>query len=306
LELVLLPLRSGRVLPMALGAALAVACGGSTPPPAAPASAAAPAAPASAAAPVEHQSAESAAATAGQGTGSSASSDPAQTAPAKAAKTAADKSDAKAKGADSALSKGDADKPPPPLPKGTTVLHIGDSFAGALGIELDKQLKAQGVRGILRYKTASYIPEWAYKGKVRQYVAQYKPDLVLITLGANELEIVKPEQRIHAIKKLVGELGGRPCVWVGVPLWSGAHNDLLDVIRDNAGPCRFLDSTRLFPDMPRVHDHIHPTMNARHEWAKRVIQWLAGERVPDGDKPWALKPAPANPLPLADAPPKKK
>jgi lysophospholipase L1-like esterase len=300
MELVLLPLR--RSLPLALGAALTAACGGATPAAAAPTSAeAAPAL-------VEHQSAESTAG-AGQGTAAPIKSTPRTPAAARAAKAAkaadtTDKTDpAKA---DNKSAQQDADTPPPPLPKGTTVLHIGDSFAGALGIELDKQLKAQGVRGILRYKTASYIPEWAYKGKVRQYVAQYKPDLVLITLGANELKIVKPEQRIHAIKKLVGELGGRPCVWVGVPLWSGAHNDLLDVIRDNAGPCRFLDSTRLFPDMPRVHDHIHPTMNARHEWAKRVIQWLAGERVPDGDKPWQLKPAPANPLPLADAPPKKK
>ncbi len=297
MELVLLPLRRG--LPLVLGATLTAACGGAAPPPAA-----APAAPAPQ--PVEHQSAESAAG-AGQGAAlPAATSEPAEPAATKAAKTDADKSEANAKASGRASAKDDADKPPPPLPKGTTVLHIGDSFAGALGIELDKQLKEQGVHGILRYKTASYIPEWAYKGKVREYVRQYKPDLVLITLGANELKIVKPEQRIHAIKKLVSELGGRPCVWVGVPLWSGAHNDLLNVIRDNAKPCRFLDSTRLFPDMPRVHDHIHPTMNARAEWAKRVIDWLARERVPDGDKPWQLEPAPANPLPLADAPPKNK
>lgn len=298
MELVLLPLRRG--VPLALGATL-VACGGAQPPPAAPPAA-------SASQPVEHQSAESAAAaghSAAPAPSGSTTAPPAKAA--KAAKAGPGKSDpavpapAPEKGGDAQAK---ADKPLPPLPKGTTVLHIGDSFAGALGIELDKQLKAQGVHGILRYKTASFIPEWAYKGKVRQYVAQYKPDLVLITLGANELKIAKPEQRVHAIQKLVSQLKGRPCVWVGVPLWSNAHNDLLKVIRDSSRPCRFLDSTRLFPDMPRVHDHIHPTMNARHEWAKRVIHWLQKERVPDGDKPWELEPRPADPLPLADAPSK--
>src|SRR5690349_18671856 len=52
--------------------------------------------------------------------------------------------------------------PPVDLPKGTTILHIGDSFAGALGIDLDRELKAEGVRGILRYETATYIPTWAF------------------------------------------------------------------------------------------------------------------------------------------------
>ncbi len=298
MELVLLPVR--RSLPL-LALVLTASCAGAQPAPAAPAAPAQkPPTAAAPTQPVEHQNAESAAA-AGQGS---------KLAPAPSAAPAAAKTPAATNKSDPATAASVAAKPkpdsPPPLPKGTTVLHIGDSFAGALGIELDKQLKAQGVHGILRYKTASYIPEWAYHGKVRQYVRQYKPDLVLITLGANELRIVNPEQRIHAIKKLVGELDGRPCVWVGPPLWSSVHNDLLKVIRDNAKPCRFLDSTRLFPDMPRVRDHIHPTMNARHEWAKRVIGWLARERVPDGDRPWQLKPPPENPLPLADAPPKKK
>src|SRR6185295_18937268 len=45
-----------------------------------------------------------------------------------------------------------------PLPKGTRVLQIGDSFAAALGGELSKLLKEAGLRSTLEYKTASYIP----------------------------------------------------------------------------------------------------------------------------------------------------
>src|SRR5215207_7250560 len=48
------------------------------------------------------------------------------------------------------------------LPAGTKVLQVGDSFAAALGIELGKRLKAAGVRTSLEYKTASYVPTWAF------------------------------------------------------------------------------------------------------------------------------------------------
>ncbi|HEY4158634.1 MAG TPA: hypothetical protein VGM29_11080, partial [Polyangiaceae bacterium] len=91
----------------------------------------------------------------------------------------------------------------PELPKGTLVLQIGDSFAAALGVELGKRLKAAGLRSALEYKTASYIPNWSFDGDVPHFIGKYNPDLVLITLGANELEIPNPEQRVGPVKHLV-------------------------------------------------------------------------------------------------------
>src|SRR5690606_13535219 len=81
----------------------------------------------------------------------------------------------------------------PNLPEGTTVLHVGDSFAGALGLALNKRLREAGIQGVLKYRTASYIVEWAHQNELETYLAQYQPDLVLISLGANELEITEPE-----------------------------------------------------------------------------------------------------------------
>jgi hypothetical protein len=178
-----------------------------------------------------------------------------------------------------------------PLPKGTLVLQIGDSFAAALGVELGKLLKAQGVRSALEYKTASYIPNWSYGGDIPKYVSNYHPDLVLITLGANEIEIPKPELRAGPIKHLVGELGGRPCVWVAPPLWK-PDTGLLKVIKDNIAPCRYLDSNALVHDLPRAHDKIHPSPEGREIWAKIVFEWLASQRLGSDKPPWALKPEP--------------
>jgi len=171
------------------------------------------------------------------------------------------------------------------------VLQIGDSFAAALGGELAKLFKEAGVRSTLEYKTASYIPNWSYEGDVPKFVANYRPDLVLITLGANEIEIPKPEERIKPIKHLVGTLGGRPCVWIAPPLWK-PDTGLLQVIRDNVAPCRYLDSNALVHDLPRGRDKIHPSAEGRQIWAKIVFDWLSKERVGNDKQPWALRPEP--------------
>jgi len=167
------------------------------------------------------------------------------------------------------------------LPQGTTVLHIGDSFAGALGIELNALLKAQGVRGVLKYETATYIPTWASSKDLDRHLDRYRPDLVLVSLGANELEIPEPEARAPTIQRLVKRLGGRPCVWVLPPLWKGARPALLDTIRGSAAPCVILDSGALTPDLPRMRDRIHPSMDARRVWAEAVVGWLRTHRVTD-------------------------
>jgi hypothetical protein len=182
-----------------------------------------------------------------------------------------------------------SEPPPPPLPTGTTVLHVGDSFAGALGVALNAELKRRGVRGFLRFKTATFIPDWAFGPKLPLYIAQTNPDLVLINLGANEVQMFEPKQRAKTIQKLVSHVKGRPCVWISPPLWA-ADTGIVSVIRENCAPCRFMNSNAVFPDMPRLPDKIHPTMPARDEWARRVVDWLARERRPTGDRPWELAP----------------
>ncbi len=168
------------------------------------------------------------------------------------------------------------------------MLHVGDSFAGALGLPLNKRLRDAGVRGVLQFETASYIPGWASGDKLKGYVNRYNPDLVLVTLGANELEIVNPEQRIRNIRKLVATIGARPCVWIATPLWDGAKNGLMEIIRQNAAPCLYLDTNALISDMPRVSDGIHPTLPAREIWADVVVEWLQEHRKSNGERPWTL------------------
>ncbi len=192
---------------------------------------------------------------------------------------------------------GSAEREPLPLPEGSRVLHIGDSMAGALGIALNRQLEEHGVVGKLRYETASYIPTWASSKQLPVFLAQHDPDLVLISLGTNELQISEPERRAKTIQRLVGRLEGRPCVWVAPPHLEAGDNGLREIIRANCAPCGYMDTDALYEDMPRVSDKIHPTMAAREEWARRVIEWLTEHRRTSGDQTWVVDPAVVPPAP---------
>jgi hypothetical protein len=177
------------------------------------------------------------------------------------------------------------------LPSDTVVLHVGSSSAGALGPELNRLLESQGVTGILKFKQSTYVPQWAgAKMGLARYVAKYDPDLVIVSLGGNETEIPDPTVRVAAIRRLVKTIGDRPCVWIGTPRWKVLrHTGILEVVRANAAPCRFIDTDELAPDMEPLKDGIHPTVPERRRWARRVMEWLILNRDPQGAQPWSLK-----------------
>ncbi|HET9957927.1 MAG TPA: SGNH/GDSL hydrolase family protein [Polyangiaceae bacterium] len=183
---------------------------------------------------------------------------------------------------------------PPELPRAAMVLQVGDSFADALSKPLKARLLAEGLRTAVEVKTASYIGTWAYGADLPRFVARYKPDLILVTLGANELSIPEPEARQSAIRRLVGSISSHPCVWITPPRWK-KDTGVLEVIRRNAAPCRFLDSDQLVGELPRGPDKIHPTKQGSERWAELVLGWLRHERDPSGATPFALKPEPLQP-----------
>jgi lysophospholipase L1-like esterase len=87
-------------------------------------------------------------------------------------------------------------------------------------------------------------------------------------------------------------MGSTPCVWIAPPLWGNKDNGLLGVIHDNSLPCRYYDSTKLAPDLPRGSDKIHPTADGQKKWADYVLGWLRQERDEKAAS-FAFKPRPA-------------
>jgi hypothetical protein len=198
--------------------------------------------------------------------------------------------------------------PPPAIPPGTVVLHIGDSFALAgFAKALKPKMKALGVRYEVRAETSSFTTTWS--GKIELLVANTQPDLVIINLGANEVANVDPPAHAPAVRHIVAAIAGRPCVWVSAPSWR-KDTGIGDVIRQNSAPCRYFDSDKLVAQpIARQGDHIHPTDEGGAVWADAFWSWLQSERAPEGAaatgklSPWRLKPPAADEhMPLSAKP----
>jgi lysophospholipase L1-like esterase len=178
-----------------------------------------------------------------------------------------------------------------PLPAGTVVLHVGDSMADALGKPLKNELAEHGVKGVLEAKEATFIPQWAgFSMGLRELIAVHQPDLVIVTLGGNEVRMKHPDERAEPVRRIVEAIGDRPCVWVATPLVPDTtHTGILGVIQDNKGHCRWFDTNALLPDLERLGDKVHPTIPERRRWARYLVRWLAHNRDPEGRRPWDLK-----------------
>ncbi len=179
------------------------------------------------------------------------------------------------------------------LPAGTVVLHVGDSMGDALGGELKRELEARGIRNIVRFKEATYIPQWASRWDTmgfRSLLAVHQPQLVIITLGGNELAMPDPSVRAEPIREMVKAIGDRPCLWLAAPLWPNAPNTgLLDVIRANCAPCTYVDTNALVGRMKTLGDKVHPTLPERKRWANAMLRWMDHNLEASATRPWTFR-----------------
>jgi len=184
--------------------------------------------------------------------------------------------------------------PPPPAPRGDGwVLHIGDSFVdAAFQQSLTPLFRAAGTRYVVRAKTATYTTTWADSAEFDELLSR-GPSLVIVTLGANEVDMPLPNLHARAIEKIARKVARAhaACVWTAPPMWK-ADTGISAVIHDHCAPCLFFDSDAvlggLSPD-ERGSDRIHPNRRGGKRWADAFWSWLADHRNADGG-PWALAP----------------
>jgi lysophospholipase L1-like esterase len=193
----------------------------------------------------------------------------------------------------------------PPVPPGTVVLHIGDSFTqSGFAQALKPRFKAIGAKYEVRAEQSSFTTTWS--NRLGRILTDTQPDLVIITLGANEVANVDPPAHAPAVRNIVRQIGNRPCVWVSPPLWA-KETGIIDVLREHSAPCRFFDSDALVKQpIPRRSDKIHPSAEGGAIWAEAFWAWLQAERAPLGAvpaseppatgkrSPWTLRLAPAD------------
>jgi lysophospholipase L1-like esterase len=181
----------------------------------------------------------------------------------------------------------------PDSAKETWVLHVGDSFVDAsFSQNLAPRFRAAGIRQVAMAKTATYTTSWAYDSAVDRMLAR-SPALVVVTLGANEVDNFNPKLHAGAVRGLARKIGAAaPCVWVTPPLWKADASGWLQVIHDSCAPCLFFDSDAVLGGLKveeRRRDRIHPNERGGERWAEAFWGWLEDhkDRARGG---WALVP----------------
>jgi hypothetical protein len=188
-----------------------------------------------------------------------------------------------------------------PIEPRSVVLHVGDSFVMAgFSQALRPKMKSVAALYEVRPAQASYTTTW--HTKLSKLVGDYHPDLVIITLGANEVTLTDPWARADAVSRLVKIVGDTPCVWVTPPLWR-KDTGIIEVIKQRAKPCLVFDSDAVAGPIARQPDSIHPSNAGGAVWAEAFWKWLlehrapapvVGEHLPKGSgrhavNPWRLR-----------------
>ncbi|AKV01816.1 hypothetical protein AKJ09_08479 [Labilithrix luteola] len=161
-------------------------------------------------------------------------------------------------------------EPPPPAPPslaGKTILHVGDSMVGGLGgltKALEERFEKEGAKLVRDYKVSESIVTFDKSKKLSGLLKKHNPDIVIITLGANDSLVPFPKVMAPNVESIVKRLEGRECYWIGPPMWK-PDTGIVSVIRDHASPCAFYDSSPL--KLQRGDDGIHPTNQGGADWA---------------------------------------
>jgi lysophospholipase L1-like esterase len=152
---------------------------------------------------------------------------------------------------------------------GTRVLVFGDSFVDAgLSQQIKKLVEGRGGKVLSNAWTSSTTTAWATGDKLAGMLNGFKPDVVFVSIGANEVFLPAPETRAQYIRAIVKRIDKRPCVWIGTPLWKG-ETGITAVEKANCAPCTYFDSNAIAVD--RGPDKIHPSGKGGAAWADAVF-----------------------------------
>lgn len=168
----------------------------------------------------------------------------------------------------------------PPPPK--VVLQLGDSFVGGwngLAKALAPRFEALGSKFVRDWQDSVSIATYDHEHRIEDLLAKNNPDLVLITLGANDVSVPFPSALAKHVASIAHKVsaGGRACYWLSPPLWK-KDTGIVDVIKANAAPCRVFDGSHI--KLSRGGDGIHPNDSGGQTWAEAFFVFYKQASTP--------------------------
>lgn len=113
---------------------------------------------------------------------------------------------------------------------------------------------------------------WGEGTKMKKAIEKYKPTLIIMCLGANELFIRNiVEDRDKYVKEIMNQVGDTKFLWIGPPNWK-EDTGINELIKNNVGDDRFFLSKHM--KLARARDGAHPTKMASYIWADSICNWI--------------------------------
>ncbi len=155
--------------------------------------------------------------------------------------------------------------------KGKTVLFVGDSMI-ITGLDIWVRYWVQKNGGTYRrlHHSSSTTRTWANSGALEFALKKYKPHIVFIVLGSNELYVRKPQRQGRWVRKILKKLGKLPYRWIGPPRWArdtGIIKVLAHIVP--AGHFYPFNDRRI----GRTSDGKHPNIRGSRTWARDIFAW---------------------------------
>lgn len=165
---------------------------------------------------------------------------------------------------------------PKPDTSAQKILLLGDSMMEGLQSYLKMRTEKCKHEIVSLAKTSTSIVAWVGKdstGRLKEAITKYKPTLVLISLGSNELFAPKnllPEYAKY-LDNLLLQLGNTNFIWICPPNWKKDFG-LTDLILEKVQEDRFFPSRDL--KIPRAGDGIHPNPQGYEMWADKILNFI--------------------------------
>ncbi len=189
-----------------------------------------------------------------------------------------DAGDAAASHDDAGGAKEPVDAGPPSLGlEGKRIFHAGDSMVGGdagLSRLLHAKFKAEGAKYQSDTVVSASLLTFNLQARFSKGLQRTRPDIVIITLGANDVFVPSPEVLAVHVKGIVKKIGDRECYWMSPATWK-PDTGVVEIIKANAAPCKFFDSRNM--DIPRAGDRIHPTDKGGAQWGEKFWTFFVAE-----------------------------
>ncbi|MBO7067094.1 MAG: SGNH/GDSL hydrolase family protein [Bacteroidaceae bacterium] len=157
------------------------------------------------------------------------------------------------------------------------ILFFGDSMAEGLVRRMTDYAQENGheLSRVIWYNSTT--KQWASSDTLRYFIRKYQPTFFMICIGGNEQFVKNLSEREKYIRKIIGTLGNKPYIWIGIPTWK-EDTGINNLVQKCVGENRFFDSRKL--TLKRGSDHIHPTFGAASAWMDTVAVWMQSAQHP--------------------------